>query len=191
MTINAAAFGAALGDDSPIRDRIVTAARNLARGPNALTRELVSRVSKDREVLRGDRRASLLAQVTSEDRGRRRLGGEVSGAVAQAGGDIQANFSDALDNALRRTKMRSRVQSMGDAQVEQQGLRDRIAVAKSSRSREGDLINASGRAAQIRYGVNIAQADANQAVREGQYGLAGTVLGAGLARYLNRDKAKD
>lgn len=152
---------------------------------NVNLRAMINSVSRDRVALSGDRRASLLSQLTSEQRARQRAGGETAGRVAQAGGPVPANFSGALDNALRRTKMRSRVQTMGDAAAEQQGLRDRINVAKASRTREGELINAAGRQAQINEGVNIATADANQMLKEGRFGLAGTIAGAGLARAMD------
>ena len=148
-------------------------------------RDAVQSVGRDRVDLKRDRRQSLLAQMNSEGRLRRRAGVDRSGAVAQRGGTPPANFAGALDNQVRRTKMRTRMQNMGEEQVGQQSLRDRIAVAQSSRNREYGLINALGKSAQIRQGVNLADADAQQAVKEGQYGAAGTVLGAGLSAWMN------
>lgn len=154
-------------------------------GEYANARSAVNQLSDDRKTLKGDRRSSLLAQMTSEGRLRHRAGVERSGAVANAGGTAPADFRGALDNQLRRTKMRTRMQNMGEDQVGQQSLKDRIAVAQSSRGREFELINAFGKSAQIRQGVNLANADANQALKEGRFGAAGTILGAGLSAYLN------
>lgn len=146
----------------------------------------VRSIERDRQGLVPFRRASLTAQATSEARARRRLGGQIAGNTAQLAGSMpRGDFAGALDNALRRTKTRARMATMGDAQVEQQGLKDRMAVATASRRREGELVNAMGRAAQIRQGVNFATADANQVAREAKMGLAGTILGAGAALWKN------
>ncbi len=181
------ALGAYFGSEEG-RRLLEDARRQEAKGQMAeyqIARDAVNAVGKDRFLLKRDRKQSLLSQITSEPRLRRRAGIERSGAVAQRGGTMPADFAGALDNQMRRTKMRTRMQNMGEEQVGQQSLRDRISVAQASRGREYDLINAFGKSAQIRKGINIATGDAKQALKEGQYGAAGTVLGAGLSAWIN------
>lgn len=183
----AASFGALFNNDEPssITDILKRYVADQILQTYGSSISSTAAVAADRKQLKADRRSSLTAQLTSEERGRQRLGGQVSGNVAQAGGHMPANFGGALDNALRRTKMRTRLQGMGEAQVGQQGLKDRIAVASASRRREGELINAFGRRAQITQGVNFATADANQIMNENRMGAFGSLAGAGLSYLIN------
>ena len=135
-------------------------------------------ISADRGGLAKLRDSSFTASGNLENRMRRRAGQTASGAVAQGfAGPTPTSFGGALDTALRRTKVRSRIAQQGEAAINQQSLKDRIAIAQASRQREGDLLTSSLKAANIREGVNIGVADANQAMKNNTYGLAGAVLG--------------
>lgn len=143
-----------------------------------LLRQQVAAIGSDRRGMQHFRTSSLAASGNLVNRLRRRAGASESSAVAQFQGGSNATYGGALDNALRRSKIRSRIAAQGDSAIEQQGLRDRIALAQASRAREGDLLTASARARNIREGVNIGVSDANAAIRASNFGLYGTLAGA-------------
>jgi hypothetical protein len=149
--------------------------------PNArdTLRSSIAEAGRSRQSLVGLRDASHVAASTQVDRERRRGLGSLSSQVAQhANQQPAATFGGALDDALKRTKVRSRIASQGDKAIEQQGLRDRVAIAMQGRQREGAFMNAAASAANIREGVNVGVANANAFADDAKAGAFGTVAGA-------------
>jgi hypothetical protein len=119
--------------------------------------------------------------ASQADRQKRRLRGSLSSQIAQGGSQQpMPTFGGALSDALRRTKVRSRIASQGDKAIEQQQLRDRVSIAMAGRQREGQYMQAAANAANIREGVNVGVANANQQIQNANMGMWGSIAG-GLA----------
>jgi len=142
-------------------------------------RSQIVEAGQSRQALVGLRDASHVAASTQVDREKRRFRGSLSSQIAQSGSQQpMPTFGGALDDALKRTKVRSRVASLGDKAIEQQGLRDRVSIAMEGRKREGAYMDASARAANIREGVDVGVANANAYADDARAGAFGTVAGA-------------
>jgi hypothetical protein len=153
-------------------------------------KEMIGSVRSDRAGLKGLRNQSFLSDLTSVNRDTRRQRGTTSSLVAQNFAGTPTNFGDALGTALRRTKARAKIEGMGDAQIAQQGLKNRIGIAQFSRGREGELINAMSKARNIREGVNVGVADANALDKASKYGMYGSIAG-GITGVLSNKEGRE
>lgn len=184
--IGIAGLGSMIRNNPNVRGHIQSQQDTQNFSGNAL-REMVGSVSADRAGMKGLRNQAFLSDATSVNRESRRLRNATSSQVAQGFSGAPISFGDALNTALRRTKARAKVENMGDAQIEQQGLKNRIGIAKWSRQREGELMNSMAKARNIREGVNVGVDDANALDKASKYGMYGSMLGMGVGVLSNKE----
>lgn len=147
--------------------------------------------------LLGEQRAGLRPTVArnvgqignAESRLRRALGAQASQTTARSTGATPVSFRGALEQATRRMGVRRGIEERGDAAIRNQTLRDRIQVARGSASRRGALQNMLQTTQNIREGVNVGLANANQRIAESNANLFGSLAGAATSAFINRDRS--
>lgn len=136
----------------------------------------------------GGLKARFMSDVENLGPERRRLGGQSSlqaaNASAQGG---SPTFAGSLANALRIAKVRQGIMSKGDEAIRHQQFRDRISVARLAMGQRQRGISSLANAANIREGVNLANAEAGADRSASNASLLGGILGAGVSAYKNRD----
>ena len=171
---------------------IIFGERPELRGPTAEERSLGTNLpGLQRAGARLAGAEGLLHQDLISGRGARRRGAtgraaaDVSQQFARAG--PATNRAGAMDRALARGRGLSRVTAAAGNRFDMQLLRDRIATTRQLRSRQGEgfrsLLSSAGIQSDIQEAI-----DARARARSGATAnLVGTVAGAGLGAFLNRD----
>ena len=155
--------------------------------------EFASSHLKREIALRGEERAEFtplrkrfIANVGNKDRRMsQRLQGSISSQVAQQFNEPATNFADAISASTRKAKIRGEISNRGENAIKNQQLRDRIAIMRSGQKRRGAIQDALSQATNIREGVNVGVANANQAIANSNADLAGGITGSVLAGIKN------
>jgi len=89
-------------------------------------------------------------------------------------------FSRQLDQAVKRGKARQGINQRGDKAIRNQQLKDRIALARRSISKRGQIMQSSENAARLRAGGEAATQRANDQTRSAFVGAAGAIAGGAV-----------
>ena len=119
---------------------------------------------------------------------RSRLGGGLSALTSKALASEKGgtSFASSLGASTRVAKARQGIQNRGESAIRNQQLKDRIAIARLGIQKRGRGLRAMANAANIREGVNLANANAEAAISASNADLLGGILGSGAA--LLKDK---
>lgn len=129
-----------------------------------------------------------IGATNSIDSERSQFRGGLSNVLARqtegaAGGN---SFASTIRGTLRQAKARQGIANRGDASIRGQQLRDRIQIARLGNAKRGRGIQALGDAANIRQGVNLANARADDSIASSNADLFGSLAGATTAFFKDR-----
>lgn len=124
-----------------------------------------------------------IGATNSIDSERSQFRGGLSNVLArQTAGSAGGNsFASTIRGTLRQAKVRQGIANRGEASIRGQQLRDRLAVARLGIRKRQRGISSLGSAANIREGVNLANANADSSIATSNADLFGSIAGAGAA----------
>lgn len=161
-----------------LRIDTASANRGLREQLTALLQDQTASLLPDRVALEAANLREGASVGGAARRGSRALGRQAAAELAQQLPARPADYGSALGDAMRRVRARSKVMAAGDKALEQQQLRDRLALAARGRQREGALTTSLGTARNIIEGVNVGINQADTVARRGAFDMAGTLTGA-------------
>lgn len=125
-----------------------------------------------------DRHARNVENIGQEQN---RMGRGANSAVQQKfqtpGG---GSFAQRLEQSMRRGKARQGIVNRGDNAIRNQRLKDRLAMAKSSIARRGQLQESSANAARLEAGLEATRSSAKDMVSSAYGGALGFVAGGAM-----------
>lgn len=146
------------------------------RAPNNLRAD-VTRMTGERDALAPAVARNIGAIGNARTRLSRQLGRDATMRAAQGDNAPATSFAGTLAAATRRARARQGIVNRGERAIENQSLRDRIAVARQNSMRRGSLHEALAGAANIREGVQQANASARQMIAESRANMFGSLAG--------------
>ena len=141
----------------------------------------VMRLGDERAAMQPAKARHIGGAGNAANRLRSRLGRDATMAVAQADTTPQVSFRGALDQATKRMRARQGIVNRGEKAIANQTLRDRVQIARNNATRRGAIHNTLQTTANIREGVNVGVANANQMVAMSRANMFGTIAGAGVS----------
>ncbi len=139
---------------------------------------MIDRGRADRADMRGLRQRLAASVGNQERREGRRLAATASSATAQANVRRPTSFAGAIEDATRIARSRDGIMRRGDAAIENQALKDRIAFVQRGVRRRGALQRGLTTAMNIQEGVNVGVSDANQRISQSRASMFGGITGA-------------
>lgn len=140
----------------------------------------VNSVQAQREGYAENRQRSFGATMMANQRGIADLKRNAA-MVSEQNQPVPANFAGALGLATRRARVRVGIARRGEAAVENQAIKDRIAMTQAHVQRQGVLQAQLGQAANIQQGVDVGAQQAKDRASAAKYNAIGTVVGAGFS----------
>lgn len=128
-----------------------------------------------------------IGNTNSLEAERSQFRGGLSQTIARLNeGQAGNSFASTLGGTLRQAKARQGIVNRGEKSIRSQQLRDRISIARLGINKRQRGIDSLGNAANIREGVNLANADADRSIARSDAGLFGGIAGGAAAFFKGR-----